>query len=107
MKGKLTFALLVIFLGWLAFSNPSMEDFKAFTHAQSRDYLEHELGDNAVGRALAQAGSSLAGDYVDQISDRKNYVFFSRFTVGDDVDRDEDDDAWSYLGIGGRFIRMD
>lgn len=107
MKGKLTLLLLIIVAGWLAFSNPTMEDFKTFTHNQSRDYLEDELGDNAIGRALAQAGSSLAGDYIDQIADRKNYIFFSRFTIGDTSEAAESEDSWSYLGIAGRFIRTD
>lgn len=107
MKGKLTILLLIIVAGWLAMSNPTMDDFKTFTHSQSRDYLEDELGDNAVGRALAQAGSSLAGDYIDQIADRKNYIFFSRFTIGNESNGTETEDSWSYLGIGGRFLRTD
>jgi hypothetical protein len=109
MKGKLILGLIILGAGWLAYANPGMEDFQTFTKEQSQDYLENELGDNVVGRALAQAGSSIASDYVDQLVDRKNYVLFSVFEVGQNLDENEreDEDSWKYLGIGGKFVKLD
>ncbi len=109
MKGKLTLVLLILCAGGLVYTNPTIDDFSVFTKSQSQDYLEGELGDNVVGRALAQAGSSIAGEYIDQLVDRKNYVLFSVFDLGENreaADEDEDDSSWSYLGIGGKFIKI-
>ena len=109
MKGKLILGLIILGAGWLAYANPAIEDFQTFTKEQSQNYLENELGDNVVGRALAQAGSSIASDYVDQLVDRKNYVLFSVFEVGQNLDENEreDEDSWKYLGIGGKFVKLD
>ncbi|NND71389.1 MAG: DUF4359 domain-containing protein [Rhodothermales bacterium] len=109
MGSKFALAIFVIVAGLLAWANPSMTEFKEFTKTQSQTYLEDELGDNAIGRALAQAGSSIAGEYIDELVDRKNYVFFSLFEVGDSIQLDDNDNGgsdWRYLGIGGQFIRL-
>ena len=110
MSGKLTLAIIIVIGGVMAWTNPSITDFQKFTESQSRSYLEDELGDNAIGRALAEAGSSIAGEYVDELVDRKNYVLFSIFEVGGNIGNDDAQDGnsdWRYLGIARQFVRLD
>lgn len=97
-------ALLIILIVLLWF-NPDMNDFKTFAQIHSERILLHETGDTALGRALAGAGGALTGAYVDRITERRNYLVFSTYTL--DLDgADEEGNEWRFLGIGGGFFEM-
>ena len=96
-------ALIILLIG-LAWFNPSMDAFKGFVELRSERILQEEAGDSVLGRALAGAGGALAGAYVDRITERNNYVFFSTYTI--DFDDEEDGDEWRFLGIAARFIEL-
>lgn len=98
MKKFLFFAAVVC--GFFAYTNPGMDDFSQFAHDRSAEIIEDEVGDSAIGRAVARAGSSLARDFADDVTDRKNYFVFSTYAVGDEP-------AWKFLGIAGRFVQLD
>lgn len=87
--------------GFLAFTNPGMEEFSTFARSESQSAIREEVGDTAIGRAVAEFGSSLAGDLADDVTSRKNYVLFSTYSIGDD------EPAWRFLGIAGRFVQLD
>ena len=97
---------LVIILIALAWSNPGMPAFRAFVETHAERILLDELdeeADSALGRALAGAGGVLAGAAIDQIAERRNFVFFSTYTIDLDT-HDGDDDAWKFVGLAGQFI---
>lgn len=91
---------LGVVLGFLAYTNPNMDDFAEFARDRSQEAIQAEVGDTAIGRALAEFGSSLANDFAGDLTERKNYVVCSIYQVGDG------DDPWSFLGVAGRFIRL-
>jgi hypothetical protein len=98
--------LVVVILIALAWFNPGMADFKRFVETESERLLLQEVGDGALGRVLSDVGSSLAGSYIDRVTERDNYVFFSRYTI--DLDgADAEGEEWRFLGIAGRFIEME
>ncbi|MEM1128250.1 MAG: DUF4359 domain-containing protein [Bacteroidota bacterium] len=98
--------LLGVALGYLAFSNPDMADFTTFVETQSEEIILQETGDGVLGRVLSSAGSSLAGSYVDRVTEQKNYVLFSVYTVDLDGSRSEEE-HWRFLGIAGRFLELE
>lgn len=96
-------AVMILALIALIYFNPGMEEFSLYVEAQSERLLLEETGDNALGRALSGIGSSLAGAYIDRITDRRNYIVFSVYTI--DLDGPEEEgDEWRFVGIGGHFI---
>jgi hypothetical protein len=99
-------AILIVALAALLWLNPSMSEFREFMELRSEELLLAETGDTALGRALSSLGSSLAGSYVDRITERSNYFLFSTYTV-DLNGPDEPDGEWEFVGIGGRFLEVD
>ncbi len=97
---KKYFLFLLVALGFLAYTNPGMDDFAEFARDRSQEAIREEVGDSAIGRALAEFGSSLANDFADDLTERKNYVVCSVYQVGDG------NEPWSFLGIAGRFVRL-
>ncbi len=96
--------ILILAAVALALTNPGMDRFKDFAEDRSEDILLQETGDNALGRFLANLGGSLAGSYVDRITERRNYLLFSTYTV--DLDRERQGDEWRFLGIAGQFLEL-
>jgi hypothetical protein len=99
--------LVVTILALIAlyFYNPTMADFRVFVQAQSEEILLHEAGESEIGRMLSEAGSQLAARYIDRITERRDYFFFSTYTVDlDGADRDEEE--WRFLGIGAHFMEI-
>ena len=99
MKKLIAFVLIVA--GVLAYTNPGMDDFAEYTRDISQEMIREEVGDNAIGRAMAQFGSSLAGDFANQATERRNYYVFSTYAIGGE------DPAWKFLGVAGRFVQLD
>jgi len=95
--------LVVVAAVALAVTNPSMDDFSTFISEYSEDVIEREVGDSAVGRAIARFGSSLAGDLIERATERNNYVVLSTYAIGDN---DESGDPWTFVGIGGQFLEL-
>jgi hypothetical protein len=94
------FAIVLLFI-----FNPEMGDFKVFVGEESERILLTRAGDSELGRILSDVGSSLAGDYVDRITEREDYFLFSTYRI--DLDGpDETENEWRFLGIGGQFIEM-
>lgn len=94
-------ALVVLFL-----FNPEMDDFKVFVEAQSERIMMERTGEGAIGRALSGLGASLAGSYVDRITERRNYGVFSLYTIDFDG-ADAREEEWRFLGIAGQFIELE
>lgn len=102
-------AIVVVILALLALYlfNPEMEDFKRFVETRSELLLERELGGGVLGEVLSGAGASLAGRYIDRVTDRDDYLFFSTYTIDlDGNENDAEDEAWRFLGIAGQFFEM-
>ncbi len=89
----------------LALSNPQMDQFQDFARERSEELVLRETGDTNVGRFLANVGGGLAGAFVDDITERNNYVLFSTYTIGSNDDGDND--SWRFLGVGGQFIELE
>lgn len=104
MRTGLVVAILAVIA--LAFFNPGMDEFRTFIRTQAEGMIQQETGDTAVGRALSGLGGSLAGQYVDRVTDRNNYVVFSTYTIDLDGPESEDEDR-RFLGIAGRFFELD
>lgn len=90
----------------LAIFNPGMDAFKAFAAERAEALILEETGDSVLGRALSGAGASLTGEYVDRITQRRNYLLFSTYTVDPD-NRASDDENWIFLGIAGQFVEVE
>ncbi len=95
--------LVIIALLWL---NPGMDKFRTFVGERSEELLLNETGDSAIGRALSTLGGSLAGSYVDRVTEHKNYFLFSTYRIDLDGEGTEEEE-WAFLGIMGLFIEMD
>lgn len=89
----------------LAIFNPGMDDFRIFVRERTEILLQDEAGDSLLGRALSGAGASIAGEYVDRITERENYFVFSTYTIDLDGESTETDD-WKFLGIAGQFLEL-
>ena len=103
--------LLALVLVGLLLTNPDMEDFKVYAESRSEELLSDKLGDSALGRAASRFGSSLAGDLVPQITERKNYGLFSMYEIGgrgeSDTNGAADGDSWRFVGIAGSFFQIE
>lgn len=95
--------IVVIALVWF---NPDMEDFKGFVALQSERILLNEAGESELGRVLSGVAGSLAGSYVDRITERNNYFVFSTYTIDFDGAEAEGEE-WAFVGIAGQFFEMD
>lgn len=90
----------------LTIFNPGMDQFRLFIADQAETVILEETGDNLLGRALSGAGGSLAGQYIDRITVRDNFILFSTYTI--DLDgREEGEEHWSFLGIAGQFLELE
>jgi hypothetical protein len=99
------FVVLVLAAVALGFTNPGMEDFRAFAREQVEADLSARAGDSRLGQALARAGTDLAADNIHRVTDRTNYLVASTYAV--DLDRQIDTPPdWRFLGIAGRFIPL-
>ncbi len=101
-------AIVVVLIALIAlyFLNPGMEDFRVFAGTQSERLLERELGDGVLGRALAGAGSALAARHIDRVTERRDYFFFSTYTI--DLDgADDEGEEWRFLGVAGQFFETE
>lgn len=96
-----TIALVALFI-----FNPEMETFQQFVETHSERLLEREFGDSTLGRALSGVAGSLAGSYVDRITERDNYLVFSIYTIDLDGDRG-DEEEWRFLGMAGQFLELE
>lgn len=99
MKAFLIVATILV-VG-LVVTNPGMDDFSEYASEYTERIVESEVGDNALGRAMARFGSSLAGDYVDRITTRKNYLLFSTYELGNSENEDEN---WRFVGIASNIF---
>ncbi|MFQ5570121.1 MAG: DUF4359 domain-containing protein [Rhodothermales bacterium] len=100
-----TLLILVILLVALAWFNPNMDAFREYSKERSEYLLLQETGDTEIGRALSNLGGALAGAFIDRITERRNYVVFSTYTIDLDGD-DETKNEWHFLGIAGQFFEM-
>ncbi len=98
-------ALTVIVIA-LAIFNPGMDQFRQFVRQRTELAIEEETGGSMLGRALSGAGASLAGDYVDRVTERENYYLFSTYTIDLDGAQGENQE-WRFLGIAGQFFAVD
>lgn len=90
----------------LAALNPDMNDFAQFAEEQSEQLIRQETGDSEWGDILSGVGSRLAAGYIQRITDRKNYIFFSTYTI--DLDGPESQgEEWRFLGIADHFLELE
>lgn len=104
MRTGIVVALLAVIA--LAIFNPGMDDFALFVETNAETIILEEAGDTMLGRALSGAGGNIAGQYVHRITDRRNYLIFSTYTI--DFDGSESDaEDWKFLGMVGRFVELE
>ncbi len=97
--------LLLLLMITLVFFNPDMEEFKVFVEKQSKGLLQEQVVGSPFGEALSGIGSRLAGSYIDRVTERENYVFFSIYTI--DLDgKGKSENEWRFLGIEGTFFEV-
>jgi hypothetical protein len=90
----------------LAIFNPGIDQFRIFVADRAQTIILEETGEGVLGRALSGAGANLAGQYVDRITERDNYVLFSTYTI--DLDGgEEDEEHWTFLGLAGQFLELE
>jgi len=102
---RITIIVILVALAALFYMNPGMDEFKTYVESRSEEILLEEVGDNTFGQILSDVGSSLAGRFVDRVTERNNFFVFSLYTI----DLDEDDGEctdWKFLGIAGQFIEL-
>lgn len=95
--------IVILALIALAIFNPGMDDFKVFVQQQSEVLIQQESGGGTIGDILAGVGGRVAGQHVERITDRRNYVIFSTYTIDLDGD-DREGDEWRFVGIAGQFF---
>lgn len=101
MRKAIPIAILCFIV--LALLNPGMNDFRLFVQRQSEVVIRQEAGEGPLVDLLAGAGSRLASDHIHRITDRRNYVIFSTYTI--DLDgREAEKDEWRFIGIAGQFV---
>ena len=98
-------ALTVVVIA-LAIFNPGMDQFRTFIRQRTEVAIQEETGGSMLGRALSGAGASLAGEYVDRVTERENYYLFSTYTIDLDGSAGEQN-AWTFLGIAGQFVAVE
>lgn len=98
-------ALTVIVMA-LAIFNPGMDQFRTFIKQRTEMAIEEETGGSLLGRALSGAGASLAGEYVDRVTERENYYVFSTYTIDLDGSSGEQEE-WKFLGVAGQFVAIE
>lgn len=102
---RTTIIVVLIALATLFYLNPGMDEFKSYVESRSEEILLQEVGDNTFGQILSDVGSSLAGRFVDRVTERNNFFVFSLYTI--DLEQDNEEcDNWIFLGIAGRFIEL-
>lgn len=89
----------------LAIFNPGMEQFQAFVRDRAEFAIEEETGGSMLGRALSGAGASIAGEYVQRVTDRENFYIFSTYSI--DLDGSGGQEEWKFLGIAGQFVELE
>jgi hypothetical protein len=89
-------SLLLIAIIMLA-TNPSQNDFKDYLkeHAKKEAWKDNDIA-GAVSEVLAGPSSWIA----EQIADRKNFLFFSWYTINILEEKDH------YIGVFSNFIAL-
>lgn len=108
MKLRYLFLILLLgIVGYLAYSNPTEAEFRTFSRDMVEKYVHEraQLPDNSMRGLIKDLAGVLAGQMVESLVLRKNYVLFSFFTleVPDAFARHN----WRFLGIGGYFIPLE
>lgn len=100
------FVTALLIAASLALFNPNMEAFRTFAAERAESLLLEETGDSMLGRLLSGAGGDLTAAYVERITERNDYLFFSTYTI--DLDgRESDQNHWRFLGIAGQFLELE
>lgn len=100
-----TFALLVFVAVLLAITNPRPEQFREFVREQSEALITQQTGGGILGRFLGDLGSTLAASNVDRVTSRKNYYFWSIYTVDLDGPSNTEND-WRFLAIATQMVEL-
>lgn len=102
MRTGIVVAMLAVIA--LAIFNPDIADFQRFVTTQTESVIRDEIGDGMLSEALARFGSGLAGQHVDEVTERRNFIVFSTYSVDLDGDRDTEEE-WRFVGIAGQFFQ--
>ena len=98
--------LAVIAVVVLAALNPGMQKFEQFAAAQSEMIVQEEMEDRILGSVLGGAAGNLVEDYINRVTERKNYIIFSVYTV--DLDgADAEAQEWRFLGLADNFFELE
>lgn len=102
---RLFLLIILVLAGAAVWTNPGPDDFSTYVESRTRDKLMEQAGDTDLGRALSSLGSSLAGSFSQKVTERKNYLVFSVYTLDlDGPDASEGD--WKFLGAAGSFYEL-
>lgn len=96
--------VILALIALMAF-NPTMDDFRLFVRQHTETVISQQAGGGPLGDIVAQWGGRFAGENVDRVTDRSNYLIFSTYTI--DLDGPErSENEWRFIGIAGQFIEM-
>jgi hypothetical protein len=98
MKSMATVIILLVLLGFLAYTNPSMDQYGDFV----RDEIQDGVGQGGqVEKALGRVIGGLAGGVLTSATTRTDYLFFSIY------DTDLGTDEIKCLGIVNTFFILE
>jgi hypothetical protein len=103
MKTGIIVALLAVIA--LALFNPTMDDFRLFVRQHTETVISQQSGGGPLGDVLAHFGGRFAGQNVERITHRSNYLIFSTYTIDFDGASREDNE-WRFIGIAGQFFEL-
>lgn len=96
---------LVAAAGLLFFSNPGMQEFKAFVAEESGRLVQERVTSPGLGEVLSDGAAQLAENYVQNVTVHKDYYLFSTYKINL-TPRAVSKRNWRFLGIGGTFIDL-
>ncbi len=97
--------LVVIAIGMLYFSNPDIQDFKAFIMEESKVLVQEQIGTSDPGQRLSESASLLAEQHIERLTNHKDYYLFSTYKI-ELAPTPVKVRTWHFLGIGGSFLNL-
>ena len=95
MKLRIFEFLLVVAIGVLLATNPTLEDYSDHLRQQ---IVQDAQGQDQLSKDLAGIFGGLAGNIMSNLSKRKNYLLFSTYET------DMNSEVYRCIGIAGNFV---
>ncbi|MEZ5540569.1 MAG: hypothetical protein R3F42_00845 [Pseudomonadota bacterium] len=95
MKSRLIELLVVVLIGVMLATNPTLDDYGEHLRQQ---VVEDTQGKDELSRGMASIFGGLAGTMLTNLSKRSNYLLFSHFET------DMSPDIYHCIGVLGNFV---